>query len=119
MLDRFYRKGIEMHGFMLLRHGQVCAEGSWAPYRPDVPHTMFSFSKSLTSTAIGFAVQEGILSLDDRLVDIFPEKCPPQPPSCIIPLCMSRALTFSTTLRAPTCSARLSPKRLALASLSS
>ncbi len=79
MLDRFYRKGIEMHGFMLLRHGQVCAEGSWAPYRPDVPHIMFSFSKSLTSTAIGFAVQEGILSLDDRLVDIFPEKCPPQP----------------------------------------
>ncbi|WP_322174870.1 serine hydrolase domain-containing protein [Acutalibacter caecimuris] len=79
MLDELYRRGIEMHAFMLLRHGQVCAEGCWAPYRADTPHIMFSFSKSLTSTAIGFAVQEGILSLDDRLVDIFPEKCPSNP----------------------------------------
>lgn len=79
MLDRLYRDGIEMHGFMLLRHGKLCAQGSWAPYRPNVPHIMFSFSKSLTSTAIGFAVQEGVLSLDDRLVDIFPDKCPAQP----------------------------------------
>lgn len=79
MLDELYRQGIEMHAFMLLRHGKVCAEGSWAPYRPDTPHIMFSFSKSLTSTAIGFAVQEGLLSLDDRLIDIFPEKAPAQP----------------------------------------
>ena len=79
MLDELYRQGIEMHAFMLLRHGKVCAEGSWAPYRPDTPHIMFSFSKSLTSTAIGFAVQEGILSLDDRLIDLFPEKSPADP----------------------------------------
>ena len=79
MLDELYRQGIEMHAFMLLRHGKVCAEGSWAPYRPDVPHIMFSFSKSLTSTAIGFAVQEGLLSLDDRLVDLFPEEIPENP----------------------------------------
>lgn len=78
-LDELYRYGIEMHGFMLLRHGKVCAEGSWHPYRPNVPHSMFSFSKSLTSTAIGFAVQEGMLSLDERLVDIFPEKLPAAP----------------------------------------
>lgn len=79
MLDELYRYGIEMHSFMLLRHGKVCAEGSWKPYRPDTQHIMFSFSKSLTSTAIGFAEQEGILSLDERLVDIFPDKIPENP----------------------------------------
>ena len=79
MLDQLYRDGIEMHGFMLLRHGKVCAEGTWAPYRPGVPHTMFSFTKSLTSTAIGFAVQEGLLSLEERLIDLFPEKAPREP----------------------------------------
>lgn len=79
MLDELYRRGIEMHGFMLLRHGKVCAEGSWSPYRPEVQHSMFSFSKSLTSTAIGFARQEGLLSLDEKLVDIFPEKLPEAP----------------------------------------
>ena len=79
MLDGLYSRGIEMHAFKLLRHGQACAEGSWAPYRADVPHVMFSFSKSLTSTAIGFAVQEGMLSLDDRIIDIFPDKAPADP----------------------------------------
>lgn len=79
MLDELYRYGIEMHSFMLLRHGKVCAQGSWAPYNPETPHIMFSFSKSLTSTAVGFAVQEGIVSLDERIIDIFPEKSPENP----------------------------------------
>lgn len=79
MLGELYRQGIEMHSFMLLRHGKVCAEGAWKPYRPQVQHIMFSFSKSLTSTAVGFAVQEGLLSLDERLIDIFPEESPKDP----------------------------------------
>ena len=79
LLDQLYSDGIEMHAFMLLRYSQVCAEGCWKPYNPQTPHIMFSFSKSLTSTAIGFAVQEGCLSLDDRLVDLFPDKLPEQP----------------------------------------
>ena len=79
MLDQLYREGIEMHAFKLLRHGKVCAEGSWAPYAPETQHILFSFSKSFTSTAIGFAVQEGIISLDERLIDIFPEKSPEEP----------------------------------------
>lgn len=66
LLDELYRYGIEMHSFMLLRHGKVFAQGHWKPYNPQTPHAMFSFTKSLTSTAIGFAVQEGLLSLDDR-----------------------------------------------------
>ena len=92
MLDRLYRKGIEMHAFMLLRHGQVCAEGSWAPYAPGTPHIMFSFSKSLTSTAIGFAVQEGVVSLDDRLIDIFPEEAPQDPSENLKKCCVRHLL---------------------------
>lgn len=79
MLDELYREGIEMHSFALLRHGKLAAEGYWKPYAPGVQHIMFSFSKSLTSTAIGFAEQEGVLSLDERLIDIFPEKAPKDP----------------------------------------
>ena len=78
-LDRAEQKGIELHSFMLLRHGKVCAQGWWKPYGPEYVHPMYSFSKSLTSTAIGFAVQEGLLALEDRLVDIFPDKLPENP----------------------------------------
>ncbi len=68
--------GTEMHGMMLLKGNSIFAEGHWRPYNNDDPHIMFSFTKSLTSTAIGFAVSEGVISLDDKLVDIFPDKLP-------------------------------------------
>ena len=41
-----------LHSLMLLRHGDVVAEGWWAPYAPVYPHVLFSLSKSFTSTAV-------------------------------------------------------------------
>lgn len=78
-LDAMDALGVEMHGIMLVRHGKVCAEGYWKPYNKKTPHIMFSFTKSLVSTAIGFARQEGLLSLDEKLVDLFPGKLPEHP----------------------------------------
>ncbi len=78
-LDDIERKGLELHSLMILRHGKCCTAGWWAPYGPDYPHPLFSFSKSLTATAIGFAEQEGILSLSERLADLFPEALPNNP----------------------------------------
>jgi CubicO group peptidase (beta-lactamase class C family) len=65
-----------MHSFMLVRHGQVIAEGWWEPYNPESPHMLYSLSKSFTSTAVGMAVAEGRLSIDDRVLDFFPEEAP-------------------------------------------
>jgi CubicO group peptidase (beta-lactamase class C family) len=65
-----------LHSFMLLRHGHVVAEGWWAPYGPDRPHALHSLSKSFTSTAVGFAVQEGLMDLNDRVIDFFPDQVP-------------------------------------------
>lgn len=58
---------------MLLRDGEVLAEGWWAPYSADRVHLLYSLSKSFTSTAVGFAVEEGLLSLDDTVLSHFPE----------------------------------------------
>jgi CubicO group peptidase (beta-lactamase class C family) len=68
-----------LHSLMLLRHGQVVAEGWWAPYEPDQVHMLFSLSKSFTSTAIGLAVAEGRLSVDDPVLQFFPDDAPAQP----------------------------------------
>ncbi|MGN6443903.1 serine hydrolase domain-containing protein [Amnibacterium sp.] len=65
--------GIDPHGLMLLRHGSVVAEGWWAPYTPERLHLLYSLSKTFLSTAVGFAVEEGLLSLDDAVADHFPE----------------------------------------------
>jgi CubicO group peptidase (beta-lactamase class C family) len=68
--------GLNLHSFMVLRHGQVAAEGWWAPYGPRLRHTLYSLSKSFTSTAIGFAVAEGTLQLGDTVVRHFPQELP-------------------------------------------
>lgn len=78
-LDRIEENQIELHSFMVIRHGQCAAKGWWKPYDEKFRHPLYSFSKSLTATAIGFAEQEGILSLDEKIVDIFPDLLPENP----------------------------------------
>jgi CubicO group peptidase (beta-lactamase class C family) len=65
---------IRVHSVMLLRHGKIIAEGSFKPYTGSYPHMMFSLSKSVTGMAVGIAVNEGLISLDERIVDIFSDK---------------------------------------------
>ncbi len=75
-INAIERDGHELHSLMLLRHGQVLAEGWWAPYAAEHPHILFSLSKSFTTTAVGLAVAEGRLTIEDRVVDFFPEDAP-------------------------------------------
>ncbi|MBK8094177.1 MAG: serine hydrolase [Verrucomicrobiaceae bacterium] len=65
-----------LHSFMLVRHGQVIAEAWWKPESPEKRHVMWSLSKSFTSTAIGLAVAEGKLTLDDPVLKFFPNEAP-------------------------------------------
>ena len=63
------------HTCMVTRGGKVIAEGGYAPYTPRIWHVTHSLCKSVTGTAIGMMVDEGLLSLDTHICDIFPEKC--------------------------------------------
>lgn len=87
--------GQDFHSFMLLRHGFVIAEGWWEPYRFDAPHVLFSLSKSFTSTAIGFAVQEGLLTVEDEVISYFKEECP-TPSSNLATMKIKHLLSMNT-----------------------
>ncbi len=76
-LDAVDAAGVELHSLMLVRHGHVVTEGWWAPYRADHIQLIYSLSKSFTSTAIGMAQAEGLLSIDDAVMGFFPDKVPP------------------------------------------
>ena len=69
----------QIHSLMLRRHGKVVAQGWWAPYDADALHMLYSLSKSFTSTAIGMAVDEGLISLDDPVISFFPDDAPDEP----------------------------------------
>ncbi len=76
LIADFKENNIEVHSFMIMSQGKVAFE-TWAePYSPDLPHAMYSVSKTVTSIAIGFAVEEGLLTTDTKLIDIFPEFIP-------------------------------------------
>lgn len=68
-----------LHSLIVARHGKIVAEGWWEPYDRETPHLLYSLSKSFTSTAIGLAVDEGIISLDDEVVKFYPENLPENP----------------------------------------
>lgn len=72
--------GLELHSFMLARHGAVVAEAWWKPYAPQHVHMLHSVTKALTATGIGLAVHEGLFSLDDTVVSFFPERLPTEIP---------------------------------------
>ena len=63
----------ELHSIMILQHGKVLKEEHFAP---DTAHFMMSVSKTFTATAVGFAINEGLLHLDDKITDLFPDEVP-------------------------------------------
>ena len=95
-LDAVEREKFELHSFMMLRHGKVIAEGWWKPYGPEFVHTMYSMSKSFTSTAVGFAVAEGKLSVEDKVVSFFPDDLPEKVSDNLAAMRVKDLLTMST-----------------------
>ncbi|GAA3411706.1 serine hydrolase domain-containing protein [Streptosporangium vulgare] len=76
LLDRLEARSVECHSIMIVRRGHVVAEGWWAPYSAERPHLLYSLTKSFTSVAVGLAIADGLLSLDDRVVDVLPGHVP-------------------------------------------
>jgi CubicO group peptidase (beta-lactamase class C family) len=85
-----------MNSFMLLRHGHVVAEGWWAPYDAASPHSLYSLSKSFTSTAVGLAIAESKLHLDDEVLKFFPEDAPAEPSNNLKAMRVSDLLRMAT-----------------------
>ncbi|QDT39885.1 serine hydrolase domain-containing protein [Stratiformator vulcanicus] len=86
----------QMHSFMLVRHGRVVAEGWWAPEAADKPHILWSLSKSFTSMAVGLAVEEGKLSIDDKVLSFFPDEAPDDPSANLKAMTVRDLLTMAT-----------------------
>ncbi|MEE3234600.1 MAG: serine hydrolase [Candidatus Latescibacterota bacterium] len=60
-----------IHSFVLLRHSRIVADGWWLPYRREFKQEIYSLTKSFTSTAVGIAVSEGLISIDDPVHSFF------------------------------------------------
>jgi len=95
-VEQHVRSMDAVHGFMLLRHGNVAAEGWWTPYGPECPHPLQSLSKSFTTTAIGLAVQEDLLTVDDPVLQFFPDDAPADPSENLKAMGVRHLLSMNT-----------------------
>ena len=89
------QSGLEVHSIMILRHGKVIAEHWWAPYGPEYTHAMYSFTKTMTQAAVGFAVQEGLLKVSDKVTSFFPDLLPAVISEDLANLTVEHLLTMS------------------------
>lgn len=90
---------LEHHAIWVLRHGKVAAKLAYAPYDDHTPHMLFSLSKSFCSAAAGFAVQEGLLTWDTKLIDVLPEIFPEEPSDWQKAITMHHLLTMGAGLK--------------------
>ena len=83
----------DLHSVMVLQHGKVLEEKQIAP---DTAHIMNSVSKTFTATAVGFAIEEGLLHLEDKIVDLFPESVPAEPQPMLDQITLRHLLTMNS-----------------------
>lgn len=88
--------GVTWHSFMLLRHGNVVAEGWWKPFESMFVHSLYSLSKSFTSTAIGLLVKEGRLDIHAKLTSFFPNDLPADPGGNLGQMTVRHLLTMNS-----------------------
>lgn len=65
---------LSTHDLIIMRKDQILFEHYWKPFHKDFNHRMYSSTKSFVSLAIGFLEQDGLIDLDDKITDYFPEE---------------------------------------------
>ncbi len=96
-LKELQQNQISMHSLLIARHSNLIFETYFSPCKKDELHRMFSISKSFCSLAIGLLTEEGRLTLDDKIVQYFPEYIPNNP----LPWLMN--MTIRDMLKMQTC----------------
>ena len=89
------RVGNEIHTLQIWQNGEKLVRIAPSPYSCTDKRENYSLSKSFTSTAIGFAVEEGLLHTEDRIVDLFPDKLPDEVSDNLAAMRLSHVLSMN------------------------
>lgn len=73
-LQLMRQRGLDIHSFLMIRGGYVVVDAYFYPYDGKTVHEVASVSKSLMTTLIGIAADQGKLKLDDPMLSFFPDR---------------------------------------------
>jgi CubicO group peptidase (beta-lactamase class C family) len=96
LMDAIIGAGIELHSLYVVRNGKAVAAGNAKPFTAKSYHRIQSAGKAVISTAVLLAIQEGLIGLDDKVVDYFPEELPEQMDEKFQRLTVYHLLTMTT-----------------------
>ena len=89
-----------VHTLMVVKDGKVIYERYEPGHEPEVLHVMWSASKTFTATAVGFAVQDGLMSVEDKVLQYFTdEEIPEERTPWLEQLTVKNLLTMSAGFR--------------------
>lgn len=98
-LEQVEKQGVELHSVKVLRHGKMAMEADFAPYDDHTPHMLYSLSKSFCSAAAGFAVQEGLLGWDSKVLEVLREYAPENPSQWLQSVTLHHLLCMGSGLK--------------------
>ncbi len=89
----------DIHHVMVVRHGKVIAEAHPAPFTQEDVHTLYSCSKTFTMLAVGMLVDEGKLSVNDKVIDLLPDKAPKAKSAALKAMTVKHLLTMTAGIK--------------------
>ena len=75
-LQAVEKANIDMHSIMIVKDGKVIFEKWLGDTDELTPHVLNSVSKTFTCAAVGLAIDEGLINLEDKVISFFPDKLP-------------------------------------------
>ncbi|HEY8511118.1 MAG TPA: serine hydrolase [Cyclobacteriaceae bacterium] len=87
---------LEFHSIMINRNGKLILEGWWEPFKKEYIHTLYSLSKSFTSTAVGMLYDDGKVKPSDKVISFFPDKLPAKVSDNLAAMSVHDLLTMHT-----------------------
>ena len=98
-IEHLKKRGVVFHSLMLLKGNDIFCEAYVKPFDKDFRHRMYSQTKSYVGIAIGLLMDEGKLSLDDKLIDHFPELVEGEPREFLKKQTIKDMLTMETGIK--------------------
>ncbi|MCQ2083929.1 MAG: beta-lactamase family protein [Bacteroidaceae bacterium] len=95
------------YSIMAVEHGKVVFEQCYNGTVPESRYDVYSVSKTVLAMAVGFAMEEGLFSIDDRVTDFFPEQLPEHISDTLSAMTIRHLLTM-------TCGLEETPKLLSV-----
>ncbi len=95
-LDVIEEQRIGVQSLVILRHGRLVAEGYWSPFAQTKMHRLFSAGKAVCMFGILFLLQEGKISTETRMTELFPDKMPAVVDDKLAKLNLGHLLCMST-----------------------